>query len=158
MRFAISRSYAGGIIRSLVSTISHAAFCIQAGCTTVSLSAFEFQGPCVAYTRARSAAGSPGTKSSSTPWRVSQSQPLASGLACEEPGAAGYPFVAVAADCPLVGMSAETYTNALTFGSFPASLMTMPAQECPTRTTGPGCSAIARFVAATSSANDDNGF
>src|SRR5882724_2355726 len=36
--------------------------------------------------------------------------------------------------------------------------MTMPAQECPTRITGPSCMAIARLVAATSSASEESGF
>src|SRR5882757_8640018 len=36
--------------------------------------------------------------------------------------------------------------------------MTMPAQECPTRMTGPSWLAIARLVAATSSARDESGF
>jgi len=44
------------------------------------------------------------------------------------------------------------------FGSTPASVMTAPPQEWPTRMTGPVCRASARLVAATSSANEVNGF
>src|SRR4051812_26896441 len=36
--------------------------------------------------------------------------------------------------------------------------MTVPPQECPTRTTGPVCASSTRFVAATSSAREERGF
>ena len=48
--------------------------------------------------------------------------------------------------------------KAETLGSTPASLMTVPAQEWPTRTVGPSCSARMRRVAATSCASEVSGF
>src|SRR5262249_13532242 len=55
---------------------------------------------------------------------------------------------------PLSGANAAMYTRALTRGSAPASLMTDPPQECPTRTTSPSARSIALLVAATSSSRD----
>src|SRR5438552_14018438 len=46
----------------------------------------------------------------------------------------------------------------MTFGSLPPSLITAPPYEWPTRMTGPSRRAIARFVAATSSASEVSGF
>src|SRR5712664_3510203 len=46
----------------------------------------------------------------------------------------------------------------MTFGSLPPSLITAPPYEWPTRMTGPSRRAIARLVAATSSARDVSGF
>jgi len=46
----------------------------------------------------------------------------------------------------------------VTFGSSPASLMTVPPQEWATSTVGPSCSASARRVAATDSASEVSGF
>src|SRR6266436_2215387 len=70
-------------------------------------------------------------------------------------GAPGGGFlISVDTDSPLSGAKAETYTSPATFGSLPASVMTLPPYEWPTRITGPFCSAIARLVVATSSAND----
>jgi len=45
-------------------------------------------------------------------------------------------------------------TSAATLGSMPASLMIVPANEWPTSTVGPSCSARIRCVAATSSASE----
>src|SRR6266699_948854 len=60
-------------------------------------------------------------------------------------------------DWPASGAKAATYTRLTTFGSFPASVITTPPYECPTRTVGPSCAAIARLAAATSSAKDVRG-
>src|SRR6266436_1198440 len=46
----------------------------------------------------------------------------------------------------------------MTFGSLPPSLITAPPYEWPTRMTGPSRRAIARLVAATSSAREVSGF
>ena len=44
---------------------------------------------------------------------------------------------------PLPSLCAATYTSPTTFGSLPASVMTAPPYEWPTRMTGPFCNAIA---------------
>src|SRR5260370_42549085 len=62
------------------------------------------------------------------------------------------------ADCPLSGANAATYTSALTLSLLPASVMTDPAHEWPTSTTGPVCRSIARVVAETSSPRDVSEF
>src|ERR1700756_1400010 len=59
---------------------------------------------------------------------------------------------------PLSGANAAIYTRALTRGSAPASVITDPPQECPTRTTSPSARSIALLVAATSSSRDVVGF
>src|SRR5215467_2959194 len=59
---------------------------------------------------------------------------------------------------PLSGANAAMYTRALTRGSAPASVMTDPPHECPTRTTSPSARSSARLVAATSSSRDVVGF
>src|SRR5215467_11376519 len=59
---------------------------------------------------------------------------------------------------PLSGANAAIYTRALTRGSAPASVITDPPQECPTRTTSPSPRSIALLVAATSSSRDVVGF
>src|SRR5262244_4389312 len=59
---------------------------------------------------------------------------------------------------PLSGANAAIYTRAFTRGSAPASVMTDPPQECPTRTTSPSARSIALLVAVTSSARDVVGF
>src|SRR5215831_7034210 len=63
-----------------------------------------------------------------------------------------------AAVSPLSGANAAIYTKALTRGSAPASVMTDPPQECPTRITSPSARSIALLVAATSSSRDVVGF
>src|SRR6267154_6000867 len=77
-------------------------------------------------------------------------------------GGAGAPgggfLISVSTDSPLSGANAATYTSPTTLGSVPASLITAPPYECPTRMTGPSCSAIARCVAATSSWSEVSGF
>jgi hypothetical protein len=50
-----------------------------------------------------------------------------------------------------------TYTSALTLSSLPACVMTEPAHEWPTSTTGPFRRSIARVVAETSSPRDVRG-
>src|SRR5262245_34697761 len=59
---------------------------------------------------------------------------------------------------PLSGANAAIYTEALTRGSAPASVMTDPPHECPTRITSPPARSIALLVAATSSSRDVVGF
>src|SRR5215813_11003918 len=59
---------------------------------------------------------------------------------------------------PLSGANAAIYTKALTRGSAPASVMTDPPQECPTRITSPPARSSALLVAATSSSRDVVGF
>src|SRR5215472_3770572 len=59
---------------------------------------------------------------------------------------------------PLSGANAAIYTRALTRGSAPASVMTDPPHECPTRTTSPSARSIALLVAITSSSRDVVGF
>src|SRR5215467_3345549 len=63
-----------------------------------------------------------------------------------------------AAVSPLSGANAAIYTKALTRGSAPASVMTDPPQECPTRITSPSARSSALLVAATSSSRDVVGF
>src|SRR5262249_6340481 len=63
-----------------------------------------------------------------------------------------------AAVSPLSGAKAAIYTRALTRGSTPASVMTKPPQECPTRMTSPLARSIALLVAVTSSSRDVVGF
>src|SRR5262249_21601268 len=63
-----------------------------------------------------------------------------------------------AAVSPLSGANAAIYTNALTRGSTPASVITNPPQECPTRITSPPARSIALLVAMTSSSRDVVGF
>src|SRR5215471_15214721 len=63
-----------------------------------------------------------------------------------------------AAVSPLSGANAAIYTKALTRGSAPASVMTDPPQECPTRITSPPARSIALLVAATSSSREVVGF
>src|SRR5215475_528114 len=59
---------------------------------------------------------------------------------------------------PLSGANAAIYTKALTRGSTPASVMTKPPQECPTRITSPPARSIALLVAVTSSSREVVGF
>lgn len=74
------------------------------------------------------------------------------------PGGVGAPLPCSPLVCPVSGAKAATYTSALTFGSLPASVITVPPQECPTRTTLPCWLFKARRVAATSSASEVSGF
>src|SRR5215470_13728381 len=59
---------------------------------------------------------------------------------------------------PLSGANAAIYTRALTRGSAPASVITDPPQECPTRTMSPSARSSTLLVASTSSARDVVGF
>src|SRR6267142_3454909 len=61
-------------------------------------------------------------------------------------------------DSPLSGANAATYTSPATFGSLPASVITAPPYEWPTRIAGPFWAARARLVTATSSAKERVGF
>src|SRR6185295_596876 len=70
----------------------------------------------------------------------------------------GGSLISVDTDSPLSGANAATYTSPATFGSLPASVITTPPYEWPTRITGPFCAAMARFVTATSSASETVGF
>src|SRR5262249_22681169 len=63
-----------------------------------------------------------------------------------------------AAVSPLSGANAAIYTRALTRGSAPASVITDPPHECPTRITSPPARSIALLVAATSSSREVVGF
>src|SRR5207245_2884547 len=70
----------------------------------------------------------------------------------------GGSLISVDTDSPLSGANAATYTRAATFGSVPASVITAPPYEWPTRITGPSCAASVRLVTATSSTNERVGF
>src|ERR1700757_2456026 len=59
---------------------------------------------------------------------------------------------------PLSGANAAIYTSALTRGSAPASVITDPPQECPTRTMSPSARSSTLLVAATSSLREVVGF
>src|SRR5204862_1934169 len=48
----------------------------------------------------------------------------------------GGSLIRTATDSPLSGANAAMYTSPATFGSLPASVITAPPYECPTRTTG----------------------
>src|SRR5262245_52809063 len=85
-------------------------------------------------------------------------KPCLSTIGAASAGGAGYGLPRSPIVSPWSGAKAATYTNPATLGSTPASLITDPAHECPTRRTGPFMSAIARWVAATSSASDVSGF
>src|SRR5580692_11468024 len=83
---------------------------------------------------------------------------LASACSARMPGGTGYPCDISANDWFAFGAPAATNTSPATFGSVPASEITAPPHEWPTSMTGPSAASIARFVAATSSASDVNGF
>jgi hypothetical protein len=70
MRFAAARSYSGGTMRSL-TTMNHEGRVFHAAVVTFSARNVEFQSPCVAYARSRSAGVASGRKSRSRPSRVS---------------------------------------------------------------------------------------
>src|SRR6266850_8304616 len=70
----------------------------------------------------------------------------------------GGSLMSVATDSPLSGAKAVIYTSPATLGWVPASVITAPPYEWPTRIAGPSCDARMRLVTATSSANDRVGF
>src|SRR5207244_11893085 len=70
----------------------------------------------------------------------------------------GGSLISVATDSPLSGAKAVIYTSPATLGSFPASVITAPPYEWPTRIAGPSCAARMRLVAVTSPSNDIAGF
>src|ERR1700680_574000 len=83
--------------------------------------------------------------------------PLGCGCIASSPARFAKAWLISPIDWPASGAKAATYTRLTTLGSFPASVITTPPYECPTRTVGPSCAATARLVAATSSANDVRG-
>src|SRR6266852_8406648 len=61
-------------------------------------------------------------------------------------------------DSPSAGPYDEMYTTPATLSALPASVITQPAYEWPTKMVGPVCVARSLRVVATSSANEVRGF
>src|SRR5262245_31133378 len=64
-------------------------------------------------------------------------KPFSSTLGAASAGGCGYFFPSSPTCSPSSGANAATYTRPTTLGSTPASVMTTPPQECPTRISGP---------------------
>src|SRR5271165_2506389 len=135
----------------------HDGFVFHAAAVTLAPKLEAASGPCVDHTTSASLFGTSGTKNCSTPACDSQRNPFYA-LIDFNPGGAGYPCPRSLADCPTSGEKASTYIKPTTFGLVPACVITMPPQEWPTSSTGPFCRSRTRFVAATSSSSDVNGF
>src|SRR6202041_163166 len=157
MRLARKRSSPGSIVRSSVETWYHVGFTLHAAAVVLVLGSASAPLPCTAYsTCARDGSISP-AKSLRKASSPSQKKPS---FLTTPALAGGFGNVAASApkSSPASGARAATYTSAETLGSLPASLIIVPAKECPTKTVGPSWDARARRVAATSSANEVNGF
>src|SRR4029434_278939 len=142
---------AGGIILSSVATRYQVGLLLHAGSVTAPLSAATPQGTWeFAMNSALSLGRSPANASGNFPlssrrnpswgWRIGGTG---------APGAGS--LISAAADSPRPVATAAMETRVATRGSVPASVMTTPPYEWPTRTTGDFCSAMTRLVAATSS-------
>src|SRR5215475_1838715 len=74
------------------------------------------------------------------------------------PDGAGKRFTRSSCDSPWSGPYEETYTKPATLGALPASVITKPAYEWPTRIVGPSCWASSLRVVAISAVRDVSGF
>src|SRR5467141_5022730 len=144
----------GGIILSSVDTRYQLGFVFQAGSLIVPASAPTPHGT---WEFAMNSAVSSSTSAAKAKWNLAGSRnkkPSFGGRIGGTGAPGGGSLISDDTDSPLSGAKAATYTSPATFGSVPASVMTAPPYEWPTRMTGPFCTAIARFVVATSSASD----
>src|SRR6267143_4349710 len=153
-RLDMARWAAGGIILSSVVTKYQLGLFFHAGSLIAPLRASTPQGTCESAMNAASSSSTSAAKEARN-FALSRNRYPLRGARIGGTGAPGGGFlISASTDSPLSGAKAETYTSPATFGSLPASVMTLPPYEWPTRITGPFCDAIARFVVATSSASD----
>src|SRR5262245_44798363 len=157
-RFDIARCASGGIMRSLVATRYQLGFRRHAGSVIAPLSALMPQGTCESAMNAAASALTSAANDAAN-FDLSRNRNPSCGGRIGGTGAPGTgSLMSVDTDSPLSGANAATYTRPATFGSLPASVITAPPYEWPTRITGPFKAAIARFVTATSSMSEMVGF
>src|SRR6185369_5394134 len=157
-RFDIARCASGGIILSSVETRYQLGLVLHAGSVTAPLSASSPHGTWESAMKA-AASGATSAANDARNFARSRKRYPSSGGMIGGTGAPGGGFLMSAdTDSPLSGAKAAMYTRPATFGSLPASVITTPPYEWPTRIAGPVCRASVRFVTATSSASDVVGF
>src|ERR1700741_3799955 len=157
-RSAIARCAPGGIMRSSVAIRYQLGLLRQAGSVTAPLSASTPHGTCESAMNAASRAGTSAANESAN-FPRSRNRNTSWGGRIGGTGAPGGGFlISDDTDSPLSGANAAMYTRPATFGSLPASVITTPPYEWPTRIAGPSSAASVRLVTATSSANDVVGF
>src|SRR3954447_15201543 len=102
-------------------------------------------GPHAGCASAMNAAVFASTSAQNAAWNFARSivrNPSALGTSGSGAASGTGSFVSDATDSPLSGMNAATYTSPTTFGSLPASVITDPPYEWPTRITLPDDDAI----------------
>src|SRR5262245_59347482 len=154
----MNRCASGGIILSSVATRYQLGFFLQAASVTLPFSASKPQGVCDSPMNSASF-GSTSAANDAANFALARYRKPSRGGRIGGTGAPGGGFlIRSATDSPLSGAKAAMYTSAATLGSLPASVITAPPYEWPTRITGPFCASIALRVAATSPASEIVGF
>src|SRR6266436_3782930 len=154
----MNRCASGGIILSSLVTRYQLGLLFHAACVTLPVTASSPHGTCdsamnAAVFASTSPANAAGNLALSRNRKPSRGGRIGG---CGPP--AGKVLISASTDWPLSGAKAAMYTSAATLGSLPASVITAPPYECPTRITGPGCASITLFVVATSPASEIVGF
>src|SRR5262245_63136128 len=154
----MARCASGGIIRSSVETRYQLGLAFHAGSVTAPLSASSPHGTCESAMNAAASALTSAANEDRNFVRSRNRYPSCGAMIGGTGAPGGGSLISADTDSPLSGAKAATYTRPATFGSFPASVITAPPYEWPTRITGPFCAASVLFVTATSSANEIVGF
>src|SRR5437867_11251962 len=148
----------GGIIRSSVATKYQLGFVFQAGCLIAPLSASRPQGTWESAMNCAFAASTSAAKEAGTFALSRYRKPSCGGRIGGTGAPGGGSLIRLDTDSPASGANAAMKTRPTTLGSFPASVITTPPYEWPTRITGPFWAAMVRLVHWTSSAREMVGF
>src|SRR4029434_5656343 len=157
-RVDIARWASGGIILSWVETRYQLGFVFHAGSLMVPPSASTPHGTWESAMNA-AASGLTSAANDAANFALSRESYPSCGARIGGTGAPGSgSLINEDTDSPLSGANAAIYTSPTTLESLPASVITAPPYEWPTRITGPFWVASIRFVTATSSASEIVGF
>src|SRR6059036_1854138 len=140
-RLAIARLAAAGIIWSSVTTRYQLGLVRHAGALIVPLMAPRPHGTCESAMNA-ALSGATSAANDARNFALSSARKPSWGGRIGGTGApGGGSLMREPTDSPLSGAKAVMYTNAATFGWVPASVITAPPYEWPTRMVGPSCAA-----------------
>src|SRR4029077_3772852 len=157
-RLDIARWASGGIILSSVVTRYQLGLVLHAGSLITPLMAPMPHGTWESAINAAFSGSTSAAKEAGNFALLRNKKPSCGGSIGGTGAPGGGSLISDPTDSPLSGAKAAMYTRAETFGWFPASVITAPPYEWPTRIVGPSCVARIRLVTATSSSNDIVGF
>src|SRR5882672_11226858 len=154
----MKRWASGGIIRSSVLTRYQLGLVFHAGSEIAPASASTPHGTWESAVNAAVSGSTSAANEAANFARSRNRKPSWGGRIGGTGAPGGGSLISEETDSPLSGANAAMYTSPATLGSLPASVITTPPYECPTRITGPPCASTMSRVAATSPASEIVGF